>query len=161
LVKWRRSLRLRGKRQGAELLPPLFGTAKSGARYDRGTWQYWVVRLPLGIASSGVIFGHELRHNLALLLPACLAAGIDMALGQKRQPVSWTQQCAGRAVTVVAYAAAMFGFEQFLFGDRVLGACLFGASLAWGLCSRLANRLAARADRDAPASSAPAWELTG
>jgi hypothetical protein len=157
-VKWRRSLRLRGKRQDPELLPPLFGTAKSGARFDRGTWEYWVVRLPLS-AAAALIFSHELRHDTVLLVVVCLAAGIDMALGAKRQPGSWTRQCAGGAVTAITYGGAMLGFEQLLVGDRVLGACLFGASLAWGLCSRLANRLADHADRDALASSAPPREL--
>jgi hypothetical protein len=94
LVKWRRSLRLVGKRRDAELLPPLFGTAKSRARYDRGTWQYWVVRLPLSVAPAS-IFGHELRHNTGLLVVVCLVAGIDMTLGDKRQPGSSTRQCAG------------------------------------------------------------------
>jgi hypothetical protein len=146
--KWRGSLKLRLKRGNAELLPPLFGSEKSGARYDRGTWQYWVVRLPLGIVAPALIFGPELKHHMAWLIPACLAGGIDTALGEKRRPGPRTRQCASAAVTSITFAAGMFGFAEILVGHRVLGGLCLAVAVAWGGCRRLGERLVDRGSDD-------------
>ena len=147
--QWRRVLVVKNHKRQSELLPPLFGTEKSGARYDRGTWQYWVLRFPLAILAGGMFLGHELRHALAWQLVVAFAFGLDVALTSKRRPGSRTQQSSALMAASVVPAVLTFGFMQLLFGNRLLGACCMGVSLCtagyrqivYRVGRRIANRL--------------------
>jgi hypothetical protein len=150
--QWWRVLVVKNHKRRAELLPPLFGTEKSGARYDRGTWQYWVLRFPLAIFAGGVFLGHELRHALVWQLVVTFAFGLDVALTSKRRPGSWERQFSALMAVSVLPAVLAFGFMQLLFGNRLLGACCIGVFLCTAgyrqIANRVGRRIAERAELD-------------
>ena len=142
---WRGARKARIERRKALLLPPLFGSGKSGARYDRGTWQFWVVHLPLSPLFASVVFSHQARRHVAVLGLVGFAAGLDAALTEKRRPGSFARQAGRMLVTAGVGALAVIGIGQIVHGHHWLvgGGCIvFGvAALAYRW---VANRLADR-----------------
>lgn len=143
--------RVRIERRKALLLPALFGAEASGARYNRGTWQFWMVHLLLSPLFASLVFSHEARRHVAVLGLVGFAVGLDAALTEKRRPGSFVRQGGRMLVTAGVGALAVIGIAQILRGHHwlVAGCCIvFGvAVLAYRWA---ANRLADRALEEHP-----------
>lgn len=147
--RWRSARQTRKRRRKAErerrdaaTLPPLFGSEKSGARFPRGTWQYWAARLlllawPLTILA---VAGRELKHDVAWVALVSLPLGIELALGERRPREPWWRQGGHVAATAIGVTAGETGAAELLLSHWLIGAVALGGSLAFAVYQRLAKR---------------------